>query len=52
MPATSGAGFKLLHPAAPTRAWIIANDRPFAEEVAGHNRFCRTQKACAGERKP
>ncbi|MEO3389479.1 hypothetical protein [Mesorhizobium sp. CAU 1741] len=41
-----GAGFALLTPSAETRSFIIANDRPFAEQVAGHNRTCMALPAC------
>ena len=32
-------GWRKLTPAAQTRQFIIAEDRPFAEQVAAHNRF-------------
>lgn len=38
-PADSCDGWRKLHPSAETRDFIIANDRPFAEDVAGHNAF-------------
>lgn len=44
--AIEGAGFSLLTPAAQTRDFIIKNDRPFAEQVAGHNRTCKRLAAC------
>lgn len=44
--ASDGAGFSLLEPSAATRAFILANDRPFAEDVAGNNRTCRALPAC------
>jgi hypothetical protein len=45
--AIEGAGFSLLKPAAATRDFIIKNDRPFAEQVAGNNRTCQRARACA-----
>jgi len=36
-------GWKQLHPSAETRDFIIRNDRPFAEDVAGHNTFGHRQ---------
>lgn len=44
--ATDGAGYKLLHPSPATKGFIVANDKPFAREVAGHNATCKQHKAC------
>lgn len=44
--AIEGAGFSLLTPAAATRDFIIKNDRPFANQVAGNNRTCKRAPAC------
>ncbi len=44
--AIEGAGFSLLTPASSTRDFIIKNDRPFAEQVAGNNRTCKRVPAC------
>jgi len=33
-------------PGPETRRFIIANDRPFAEEVAAHNRQCAKDAGC------
>lgn len=38
-PASSCDGWKRLTPAAQTRAFVIVQDRPFAEQVAAHNLF-------------
>lgn len=46
VPAIDGAGFSLLKPTGPTRDFIIKNDRPFAEQVAGNNRTCKRAPAC------
>ena len=43
-PANSCDGWRKLTPSAETRAFIIQNDRPFAEQVAGHNTFGAGQK--------
>lgn len=32
-------GFRKLNPSAGTRAYIVASDRPFAQDVAAHNAF-------------
>jgi hypothetical protein len=45
-PANDGAGFERLTPSAATRQFIIANDRPFAEQVVAHNETCDQQPAC------
>lgn len=45
-PANDGAGFELLTPSPETRQFIITNDKPFARQVAGHNRTCVAQPAC------
>ncbi|SEH51286.1 hypothetical protein SAMN05216228_10025 [Rhizobium tibeticum] len=45
-PANDGAGFERLTPSSETRKFIIANDRPFAEQVAAHNETCDQQPAC------
>lgn len=42
----AGAGYELLTPAPATAARIVAEDRPFAEQVAAHNRKCRQDRAC------
>ena len=39
VPASECDGWRKLTPSSPTRAFIIKNDRPFAEQVAGHNAF-------------
>jgi hypothetical protein len=39
VPASECDGWKRLTPSAATRVFIIAQDRPFAEQVAGHNTF-------------
>lgn len=38
-PASECDGWHKLTPAAQTRAFVIAQDRPFAEQVAAHNAF-------------
>lgn len=38
-PASVCDGWKRMTPAAETRAFVIAHDRPFAEQVAAHNTF-------------
>jgi len=43
---TEGAGYELLTPAPDTARYIVANDEPFARQVAAHNRFCRQSAAC------
>jgi hypothetical protein len=43
---SDGAGYSLLTPSAATRAAIVGNDRPFAEQVAAHNRQCRADAGC------
>lgn len=40
------AGFAVLTPSVETRAFIIANDLPFAEDVAVHNRTSSALPAC------
>ena len=45
-PATEGAGFSLLTPHPETAKYIAANDRRFAEQVAGNNRACRRSEGC------
>lgn len=47
-PASECDGWRKLTPAAETRAFIIRNDRPFAEQVAGHNAFGAGRK-CWGK---
>lgn len=47
VPAIEGAGFVDLTPSAGTRDYIIAHDRPFANQVEGNNRACRRTAACA-----
>jgi hypothetical protein len=42
----SGAGFVQLTPNAVTRAHIIANDRPFAEQVAVNRAACASAPLC------
>lgn len=44
--ASDGTGYKRLTPNASTRAHIIANDLPFARQVAAHNRQCEKDKGC------
>lgn len=43
----TGAGFETLTPLVATRAFIVANDLPFARQVASHNRTCQTMAGCA-----
>ena len=45
--ATDGAGFSLMTPSPATKDFIIKNDRPFANQVAGNNRTCRAAPACS-----
>lgn len=45
-PGNDGAGYELLTPSASTAATIVQTDRPFAEQVAAHNRQCRADEAC------
>lgn len=42
----SGAGFVQLTPNAETRRFIIANDRPFAEQVAVNRSACDNAPLC------
>lgn len=42
----AGAGFQRLTPAPATAEWIVANDRPFARQVAAHNRQCDANQGC------
>ena len=42
----SGAGFVLEQPSAATRQFIIANDRPFAEQVAVNRAACQRAPLC------
>jgi len=44
--AIDGAGFELLTPSPASRQFIIANDLPFARQVAGHNRTCQSLAGC------
>jgi len=44
--ANDGAGFEALHPSPASRQFIIANDRPFANEVASHNATYASQPGC------
>lgn len=44
--AVDGSGFEVLTPAAGTRAYIVANDRSFANQVAAHNRTCQALAGC------
>ena len=44
--ATEGAGYELLTPAPDTARYIVANDEPFARQVASHNRQCREDSLC------
>ena len=41
-----GAGYELLTPSRATAEFIVSNDRPFAEQVVGHNRQCRADDGC------
>lgn len=45
--AGDGAGYARLTPAPATRAFIIAEDRIFARQVAAHNLQCDRDAACA-----
>lgn len=38
-PASACDGWRKMTPSAETRAFVIARDRPFAEQVAAHNTF-------------
>lgn len=42
----NGTGFSTLHPNTSTRSHVLKHDRDFAREIAGHNKFCKTQKGC------
>lgn len=42
----SGAGFVLETPNAATRQFIIANDRPFAEQVVVNRQACQRAPLC------
>lgn len=44
--ASDGTGYKRLTPNAGTRSYIIANDLPFARQVAAHNRQCAKDDGC------
>lgn len=44
--ASNGAGYEQMTPAPPTRAFILANDKPFARQVAAHIRTCKKDEAC------
>lgn len=44
-PASECDGWRKLTPSADTRAFVIAQDRPFAEQVAAHNTF-GTKRGC------
>lgn len=44
-PASECDGWRKLTPSAETRAFVIAQDRPFAEQVAAHNQF-GTKRGC------
>ena len=41
-----GAGYELLKPSAASAAFIVREDRAFAEQVAAHNRQCRADEGC------
>lgn len=41
-----GAGYSRLTMAAPTRAFIIENDVPFAQQVVAHNTQCAKDPLC------
>ena len=43
---TDGAGYEHLTPSAKTRQYIVAEDKPFARQVASHNRTCAKDEAC------
>jgi hypothetical protein len=45
VPASECDGWRKLTPSAETRAFVIAQDRPFAEQVAAHNTF-GTKRGC------
>lgn len=45
VPASECDGWRKLTPASQTRAFIIGQDRPFAEQVAAHNTF-GTRRGC------
>ena len=45
--AIDGAGFSTLTPSPATRQFIIANDRPFANQVVSHNATCASLSGCA-----
>lgn len=42
----SGAGFELLTPSPATRKFIVAEDKPFAQQVAANNQICRALPGC------
>lgn len=44
--ASNGSGYEALTPAPETRNFIVANDKPFARQVAAHNRTCKKDEAC------
>jgi hypothetical protein len=37
------AGFEKLHPNLETSVFVLKNDRPFANQIASHNRFGASQ---------
>lgn len=43
---TDGAGYEQLTPSPATRRFIVAEDKPFARQVASHNRTCDKDEAC------
>ena len=45
-PGNDGAGYELLTPLPATAVHIVTTDRAFAEQVAAHNRQCRSDAAC------
>ncbi|KQW51035.1 hypothetical protein ASD02_32415 [Ensifer sp. Root1252] len=45
--ATDGAGYAMLTPSGATRQFMIANDQPFARQVASHNRMCAAHAGCS-----
>ena len=45
--ATDGAGYAMLTLSGATRQFIIANDQPFARQVASHNRTCAAHAGCS-----
>lgn len=41
-----GAGYALITMQAPTRAYIVENDVPLAQQVVAHNKQCAADALC------